>query len=81
MMFVSGKLGFQNLGGKNTQSLARSRNNIVQDGLRFRIKIHVSWASLKSVTTYGVAIGWEMVKEKTFKFREKSGYFILSQEK
>ena len=55
MMFVSGKLGYQNLGGKNTQSLERSRNNIVQDGLGFSLKIHVSWASLKSVTTYGVA--------------------------
>ena len=44
--------------------MARAREKIAQDGLIFSFKIHVSWASLQSVTTYRVATGQEMVREK-----------------
>ena len=43
--------------------------------------VRYAWACLQSVTTYRVATGQGMVKEKTYKFREKSGNFILSQGK
>jgi len=57
--------------------LARAREKIAQDGLIFSFKIHVSWASLQSVTTYRVVTGQEMVRKKFFKVREF--YFELGK--